>query len=262
MNILKLQKQKQNKQKISMLTCYDCPSARVIEATDIDCILVGDSVAMVVHGYENTTMATMDMMVMHTQAVCRGTQKFVIADLPFMSYRKSLADTIINVQRLIQAGAHAVKLEGVEGNLDTISHIVHSGVPVVGHLGLTPQHVNVLGGYKVQGRDEAARTNLLNAAKQLQAAGCFMLVLECIPADLAATVTAELMIPTIGIGAGPDTDGQVLVWHDLLGLQKNIDIKFVKKYLNGFELQQQVIINYDNEVKQQVFPSIKEHVYI
>lgn len=261
MNIHQFYKYKQTQHKITMITCYDYPSACMIDDTDVDCVLVGDSVAMVVHGHKDTTMATMDMMVLHTQAVSRGTQKFIIGDLPFLSYRISLANTIRNVQRLVQAGAHAVKLEGADGNLETIKHVVNSGVPVVGHLGLTPQHVNTLGGYKVQARDQAAQEKLLKSALQLQAAGCFMLVLECVPADIATAVTQALTIPTIGIGAGPNTDGQVLVWHDILGLQKDLHIKFVKQYLDGFHLQQQAIQNYSDDVKKNIFPCIKEHTF-
>ncbi len=261
MNIHQFQKRKQQQQKISMVTCYDYPSARIIDTTDIDCILVGDSVAMVVHGYKDTTMATMAMMVLHTQAVSRGTQKFIIGDLPFLSYRTSQADTMHNVQRLVQAGAHAVKLEGIDGNLETIKHIVNSGVPVVGHLGLTPQHVHTLGGYKVQARDQAAKDKLLESAQQLESAGCFMLVLECVPSDIATQITQVLSIPTIGIGAGPNTDGQVLVWQDILGLQKDLNIKFVKQYLDGFKLQQQAIQNYSDDVKKNLFPCLKTHTF-
>jgi 3-methyl-2-oxobutanoate hydroxymethyltransferase len=260
MNIHNFQKCK-SKQKITWLTCYDYPSACIINHTNIDCILIGDSVAMAVHGFADTTHATVDMITLHTQAVRRGTNKFIVADMPFMSYRKSLDDTLTHVQRLVQAGANAVKLEGTHGSLDTITHIVHSGVPVVGHIGLTPQHVNTLGGYRVQGKTERAKAELLEQALQLQEAGCFMLVLELVPADIAEAITKQLTIPTIGIGAGPYTDGQVLVWHDMLGMQQNLDFKFLKKYLNGFEQCKQAIDDYDRDVKLQAFPDIQLHCY-
>lgn len=244
-----------------MLTCYDYPSACIVNDTEIDCILVGDSVAMAVHGHHDTTLATMDMMVLHTQAVRRGTDKFIISDMPFMSYRQSIADTMRNSARLIQAGANAIKLEGAHGNHETITHCVHSGVPVVGHIGLTPQHVNTLGGYKVQGKTPSAKATLLQQALQLQDAGCFMLVLECVPVDIATEITQQLSIPTIGIGAGPHTDGQVLVWHDLLGLIPDINPKFLKKYMRGFDLIKDAIDSYDHDVKQHVFPDIEQHCY-
>ncbi len=260
MNILDFQKCK-GQQKITMITCYDYPSACIVDSTTIDCLLVGDSVAMSVHGHTDTTTATVDMMVLHTQAVRRGSKKFIVADLPFMSYRKSLENTLDNIERLVQAGANAVKLEGAHGNLNAITHTVHSGVPVVGHIGLTPQHVNTLGGFKVQGKTERAKTQLLEQALQLQEAGCFMLVLECVPYHLAQEITQKLSIPTIGIGAGPYTDGQVLVWHDMLGLQNTLKLKFLKKYLNGYELCRNALQAYDQDVKSCAFPSIEEHCF-
>jgi 3-methyl-2-oxobutanoate hydroxymethyltransferase len=260
MNVHDFQKHKTT-QKITMITCYDYPSARITDQTNIDCLLIGDSVAMTVHGHPDTTMATVDMIALHTQAVRRGTNKFIITDLPFMSYRKSLEDTLNNVEQLIKSGANAVKLEGAHGNLETITHIIHSGVPVVGHIGLTPQHVNTLGGFKVQGKTEEAKLELLKQAKQLQQAGCFMLVLECVPTDIAKQITDQLSIPTIGIGAGPDTDGQVLVWHDLLGMQNGMKLKFLKKYMDGFGACQQALNAYDEDVKGHVFPDIKQHCF-
>lgn len=262
MNIHHFKTQKQAQQKISMVTCYDAPSAAIIEQTEIDCVLVGDSVAMAVHGLDNTTHATMPMMVMHTQAVSRKIKsKFIVADMPFMSYRISQADTIHNVMQLVQAGAHAIKLEGCAGNLAIIRHIVESGVPVMGHIGLTPQSIHQLGGHKVQGRNEAVANQIKEQALALEQAGVFSLVLECVPSALAKAITDELSIPTIGIGAGPDTDGQVLVYHDLLGLQTEFSPKFLKRYHNA---QQQFIaaLNcYANEVKHQQFPDPAQHGY-
>jgi 3-methyl-2-oxobutanoate hydroxymethyltransferase len=244
-----------------MLTCYDYSAAVQVEQSLVDCVLVGDSVAMVVHGAENTTTATLEMMSMHTAAVAKGIKtKFIIGDLPFMSYRKSLSESMHAVEQLVRSGAHAIKLEGVDGNVDLIKHIVASGVPVMGHIGLTPQHVHALGGFKVQGKTQMAQTILLNQAKQLVVCGCFALVLECIPAGLAAKITQAINIPTIGIGAGPATDGQVLVWHDLLGLSTGFKPRFVKQYLQGNELITAGINCFVEEVKQLVFPS-KVHTY-
>ena len=253
-------KQCKKQRKISMITCYDYPSARIIDDTTIDCILVGDSVAMTVHGHQDTTQATIDMMTLHTAAVRRGTTKFIISDMPFMSYRKSKDSVLHNVEKLIKAGANAVKIEGAHGNLDTIKHIVYSGVPVVGHIGLIPQHVNALGGFRVQGKTDSTKSQLITEAKQLQETGCFMLVLECIPSDLAATITEQLDIPTIGIGAGPTTDGQVLVWHDVLGMQADTQLKFLKQYTNSYEQIHRAITSYDQDVKTEVFPTL-EHSF-
>lgn len=252
---------KQNQEKITMVTCYDYTSACLIDQTDVDCILVGDSVAMVMHGFSNTIFADLEMMRSHTAAVARGIKnKFIIADMPFLSYRKSAAETMDAVQILMQAGAQAIKLEGADGNLEIIHHIVTSGVPVMGHLGLTPQSIHTIGGYKIQGKNEAAQNKLMTDAKLLQQAGCFALVLECVPTHLAQSISQALSIPTIGIGAGPETDGQVLVFHDLLGLQPNFNPKFLKKYLNGAEVLNASINNYVSEVKNKKYPA-PEHSF-
>ena len=262
MKIQDFLQKKQAKQKITMVTCYDYPKAKIIENTDVDCILVGDSVSMVVHGHTDTTKATMEMMVLHTEAVARGIKtKFIVADMPFLSYRKSQHDTISNAQRLIQAGAHAVKLEGADGNLEIIQHLMQSGVPVMGHLGLTPQSIHTLGGYKVQGREDAQAEQLFNHAKQLEQAGCFAIVFECVPFKLATKITDALQIPTIGIGAGPDTDGQVLVLHDLLGLQQDFNPKFAKAYMRGYENCRAAINDYVSEVKTGKFPELDKHSF-
>ncbi len=259
-NVLEFQKMKNEGKKISMITCYDAWSAKIIAKTNIDCILVGDSLAMVMHGYKTTINATVDLMYTHTQAVSRcASNKFIIGDMPFLSHRKGLSYMMETVQRLEQAGAQAVKLEGAAGHLDLITHVVESGVPVMGHLGLTPQSVNLIGGYKVQGKGKHAGETILEQALGLQEAGCFALVLECVPHALAKEITEKLSIPTIGIGAGPDVDGQVLVLHDMLGLDDHRP-KFLKTYLDGKDLIHNALNTYDEEVKKGVFPAI-EHCY-
>jgi 3-methyl-2-oxobutanoate hydroxymethyltransferase len=262
MKIHDFKRKKQLQHKISMLTCYDYPSARIIAESNIDCVLVGDSVAMAVHGHETTVTATIEMMELHTKAVARGLKThFLIADLPFLSHRLSQTDTVGNVRRLLQAGAHAVKIEGGDSDTcHTIAHLVTAGVPVIGHIGLTPQSVHQLGGYKVQGKEQEQAARLIQQAADLEAAGCFALVIECVPAQLAKAITETLTIPTIGIGAGADTDGQVLVWHDLLGLQTEFQPKFVKQYAQAKELLLAAINTYAKEVQSANFPT-KEYAF-
>ncbi len=259
---MKLEDFKQKKikqQKISMLTCYDYPSARIVAESQIDCVLVGDSVAMTLYGHNNTIMATMDMMVMHTEAVSRGIGKqFIISDLPFLSYRESISSTVVNVKRLMQAGAQAVKLEGGDDDIcKTISHLVTSGIPVIGHIGLTPQSVMQLGGYKIQGRTKSKAEAILQQAQKLEDAGCFAIVIECVPGDLAFEITNNLTIPTIGIGAGSQTDGQVLVWHDLLGIQPDFKLSFVKQFANTKNVLLEAINAYATEVQDVKFPTLQ-----
>lgn len=250
---------KKEKQKISMVTCYDHWTAKIINKSHVDSILVGDSLAMVMHGFPSTLQATVEMMALHTSAVVRGApEKFVISDMPFLSYRKDLNGAMLAVEKLMQTGAHAVKLEGVDGHQEIIKHIVQSGVPVMGHLGLTPQSVHQLGGFRVQGRDSEAAKSLVRQAVELQGLGCFSLVLECVPAQLAQEVTETLTIPTIGIGAGPKTDGQVLVLQDLLGGQDDFHPKFLRTYLDSSSLIEGALNSYDNEVKKSLFPGEKE----
>lgn len=261
MNILDFAKKKLAQEKITMVTCYDYTSARLLAETAVDCLLVGDSAAMTMHGFANTLAASIEMMAWHTAAVARGApNKFIIGDLPFLSYRQALNENIAAVKALMQAGAHAVKLEGAAGNLDLVRHLVDSGVPVMGHLGLTPQSVNVLGGYRVQGKTTEAELQLVADAQSLEAAGCFALVLECVPSTLAHTITQTLTIPTIGIGAGNATDGQVLVFQDLLGLNTEFKPKFVKQFINGAELVKQGLNQFVQEVKTGAFPQ-DEHSY-
>lgn len=229
MKIHDFQKFKAEKRKINFVTCYDYSFAKIFETTDVDCLLVGDSLAMTMHGEQDTLCADIEMMALHTKAVANGVnKKFVVADLPFMSYRGSLDLLNTATMKLMQAGANAIKLEGVEGNEEYINHLVHSGVPVMGHIGLTPQFVNTLGGYRVQGKTKESANILLDQAKRLEKAGCFSIVLECVPTDVAERITKELTIATIGIGAGNKTDGQVLVLQDLLGLNMDFLPKFVK----------------------------------
>ena len=253
-------KYKKQQKKISMITCYDYSFAQLIESTDIDCVLVGDSSSMLMHGASNTTQSTLSQMDTHTRAVAKGLSKFLISDLPFMSYRKSLSETMNAVEQLMRAGAQAVKLEGGEENAETIRYIVQSGIPVMGHIGLTPQHIHGLGGFKVQGKTQASSDLLLKQAQALEAVGCFAIVIECVPAAVAQRITEALNIPTIGIGAGPETDGQVLVLQDLLGFQTAFKPKFVKCYLNGAMLIQDAINGYVSEVQAHEFPA-PEHFY-
>lgn len=261
MNILEFRASKL-KRKISMVTCYDYTSAKILAASSVDSILIGDSSAMVMHGYPNTLLADTSMLSAHVQAVAKGApQKFIIADLPFLSYKKSLSESIDTVQVLMRAGAHAVKLEGAYGNEELIKILVESGVPVMGHIGLTPQHIHALGGFKVQGKTEELAEEIFQQALILEKAGCFSIVLECIPSKLAARITEALSIPTIGIGSGPFVDGQVLVFQDLLGLQKDFKPKFVKSYLNGFELIQKAVDDYVREVSEGHFPVLEKHSY-
>lgn len=259
MTTLDFRTYKEENRPISMVTSYDSWSAAVIEASDIDCILVGDSLAMTMHGHNSTIPASVDLMALHTAAVRRGApEAFIIGDMPFLSFRKGLVPAMEAVEKLMQAGANAVKLEGYEGHGDIISHIVDSGVPVMGHIGLTPQSVNQLGGYKVQGKTDEKARELLDDAMALEEAGCFAIVLECVPAAIGKAISEKLTIPTIGIGAGSDCDGQVLVLQDMLGLNQKFQPKFVRTFMNGFETIKKALNEYDCTVKERSFPSEKE----
>lgn len=261
MTIFNFLEMKKNAAKISMITCYDYTSARILAKTAVNCLLVGDSVAMTMHGYKDTLAATLDMMCFHTKAVSRGAEnKFIVGDLPFLSYRKSLSKNVSAAQSLMQAGASAIKLECASGNLRFIRHLTESGIPVMGHLGLTPQFIHVLGGYKIQGKTKESAARLKEEAYQLQEAGCFALVLECVPAMLAKEITESLSIPTIGIGAGQHTDGQVLVFQDLLGLNTDFKPKFVKQFINGEEHFINGIEAYIHAIHQGEFPT-DEHTF-
>ena len=245
-----------------MVTCYDYWSACIISQSQIDCILVGDSLAMVMYGYSTTLPATVAIMVQHIQAVAKGApNKFLVGDMPFCSYRKGLITSMTSIEKLMQSGANAIKLEGADGNLKLIRHIVKSGIPVMGHLGLTPQSIHAIGGFKVQGKHQSAADKLKKDAEALADAGCFSLVLECVSSTLAKEITNSIAIPTIGIGAGPYTSGQVLVLQDLLGMNNQFKPKYLKKFLNGFDLIKDVLNDFNQEVKTSVFPNIEEHCY-
>lgn len=255
MTTAELKKRKSAGEKLTMVTCYDAWSARLLESSPVDFILVGDSAAMVMHGFKDTIPATVEMIAAHVAAVRRGApSKFVIADLPFLAFRGDLNSNIRAVQTLMQAGANAVKLESSDGNLPFVRHLVESGVPVMGHIGLTPQFVNAFGGFKVQGRDVEAGRKILADARALEEAGCFSVVLECIPQTLAAEITGSLKVPTIGIGAGAMCDGQVLVLHDLLGLSGDFKPKFVRRYLEGGELMADAVKRFCRDVREGQFP--------
>ena len=260
--ILDFKKAKENNERISMLTAYDYSSAKLIDEAGIDAILIGDSLGMVSLGYEDTLSVTMEDMIHHTKAVARATKNaLVVADLPFMSYQTSVYDAVNNAGRLIKEGrAHAIKLEGGIEMCDRIEAIVKSSIPVMAHIGLTPQSVNSLGGFKVQGKDEKAAKALIEAAKAVEKAGAFAVVLECVPAKLAEIVTKELNIPTIGIGAGAQCDGQVLVYQDMIGMFSGFTPKFVKKYANIGDMMKKAFEEYNKEVKNGSFPS-QEHTF-
>ena len=259
MNILDFQKMKHEGRKITMITCYDAWSARILQSSEVDCLLVGDSLAMVMHGFPSTLHATPEMMAMHTAAVARGApKKFIVADMPFLSYRKGRAAALECVDQLMKAGAQAVKLEGVRGHEEVVEAIVQSGVPVMGHLGLTPQSIHQLGGFKVQGREEKSVRELIEDSKRLQELGCFSLVLECVPAGLGAEISRMLTIPTIGIGAGPKTDGQVLVLQDMLGTNPGFKPKFLRTFMNADEAIRQAVNDYHRSVIDGTFPAEPE----
>ena len=257
--VLDFQKARSEGRKICMLTAYDYWSARLLNESPVDCLLVGDSSAMVMHGYPDTLGATTELMTLHTRAVRLGAPDlFVVGDMPFLSFRRSRDQALDCVQALMQAGAQAVKLEGAAGNLELVRHLVESGVPVMGHLGLTPQSIHGLGGFRVQNRGVEGARLLLESALSLQEAGCFALVLECVPNAAAAEVTRLLEIPTIGIGAGPHVDGQVLVLHDLLGAQPSFRPRFVRRYADLAGTIQTAVNGFVNDVRSGAFPSPEE----
>lgn len=259
MTVLDFRARKCAKQKISMVTCYDFWSAQLLNRTQVDCLLVGDSLAMVMHGYDSTVHADVDLMALHIRAVARGApDKFIVGDMPFLSVRKGLTPAMDAVQALMQAGANAVKIEGEAGQLDIIAHIVESGVPVMGHLGLTPQAVHGFGGHRVQGRDAEAGRALAASARRLAEAGCFAVVLECVPAPLARCISETVGIPTIGIGAGPYTDGQVLVLQDLLGTNPDFKPKFLRRYADGFSTISDAVNRFHDDTQSGCFPSRQE----
>lgn len=259
MTVPDLQRYKREKKKLVAVTTYDALFARLLEQAGIEILLVGDSLGVVVQGKANTLSVTMEDMLYHTKLVAGTAQRsLVIGDMPFMSYQASKADALSNAGRFLQAGAHAVKLEGGVVMADRIETMTQVGIPVFGHLGMTPQSVNQYGGYKVQGKSTERAKTLLSDAKALQEAGAVAIVLEAVPASLAKTITEQLTIPTIGIGAGPHCDGQVLVLHDLLGLFDEFVPKFVKPYAHLRADALQALRRYKEEVEQGKFPSDSE----
>ena len=245
--------------RLVMVTAYDASDARLADRSGVDLLLVGDSLAMVVLGHPDTLSVTIDDMVHHTAAVARsGPDALVVADLPWLSYHLSAQDTITNAARLVRAGAQAVKLEGGTQRVPMIEALVTAEIPVVGHIGLTPQSVNAMGGFRVQGRSAEAALELVESAKALEHAGCFAIVLEGVPAGVAGLVTEAVGVPTIGIGAGPDCDGQVLVFHDILGLQDDLRPKFVRRYAELGAEATDALSRYVADVRAGEFPSEDE----
>ena len=260
--IATLKKMKEEKDRITMLTCYDYSTAKLMDAAGVDVLLIGDSLGNTILGYEDTLPVTMEDMIHHTAAVARGTKEaLVIADMPFMSYQTSVYDAVVNAGRLIKEGhANVVKLEGGARVCEQIEAIVQADIPVCAHIGLTPQSINAFGGFKVQGKSEEAAKTLLEDAKRVEDAGACMVVLEGIPAKLAAVITRSIRIPTIGIGAGADCDGQVLVYQDMLGMFTDYVPKFVKQFANVGEVMTGAFQDYMREVKAGTFPAA-EHTY-
>ena len=255
---------KEQGKKITMLTAYDTPFARILDQAGVDILLVGDSVGSVVAGHPNTLPVTIDEMIYHTQAVTRGAERtLVVIDMPFMSYQISIEDAKRNAGRMIkESGAEAVKLEGGVNMKETIEAIVSIDIPVMGHIGLTPQSVHQMGGFKVQGKVEEQKQKVIADAVAVEEAGAFSVVLECIPTELAQDITEQLSIPTIGIGAGVHCDGQVLVTHDLLGLLGDFRPKFVKSYVDLRTVISQAVEKYMKEVQKGVFPTDKHSFHL
>ncbi|HIP92138.1 MAG TPA: 3-methyl-2-oxobutanoate hydroxymethyltransferase [Thermotoga sp.] len=257
MDVIKLMKMK-GKEKIVMITAYDAPSARIAWEAGVDVILVGDSLGNNVLGYKDTIPVTMEEMLIHVAAVRRGAEKaFIVADMPFLSYQVSESEAIKNAGLFLKYGANAVKLEGGKDFAGLIKKLVASGIPVMGHLGLTPQSVNVFGGYKVQGKTEDSRKKLIEDAMALEEAGVFSIVLEMVVEEVAREITEKIKVPTIGIGAGRYCDGQVLVWHDVLGLNPEFSPKFVRKYADLYRISLEAVKAYKEEVKGGKFPGVE-----
>lgn len=260
--VLTFKQAKENGEKVTMLTAYDYSTAKLIDESGVNSILVGDSLGNVILGYEDTISVTMEDMIHHCGAVARGAKNaLIICDMPFMSYQTSVYDAVVNAGRLMKEGrAGAVKLEGGQEVCPQIKAITDAGIPVCAHLGLTPQSINAFGGFKVQGKTEAAAKKLIEDAKAVEEAGAFAVVLECVPEALAKLVTEKLSIPTIGIGAGNVCDGQVLVYQDMLGMFSDFTPKFVKRFADIGSVMKEAFRAYDTEVKARTFPS-KEHTY-
>lgn len=257
MTTLDFFKYKSEKHKISMVTCYDTTFARIAEKTDIDCLLIGDSLSMVMHGESTTIPAKMEWMEEHTRSVRNGTKKYIVSDMPFLTTRKGIEFATDCAGKLLVAGANCVKIEGIFGQEEIIRHLVLSGIPVMSHLGLTPQFYQAFGGHKMQGKTEETASKIVEEAKLAEELGCVAIVLECIPCGLAEKITESVKIPTIGIGAGAETDGQVLVLQDMLGMS-GFHPRFVRQYLNGAELIENALNSYAKDVAEQNFPGPEE----
>jgi 3-methyl-2-oxobutanoate hydroxymethyltransferase len=257
--ISNIKSKKSKNEKLVMVTAYDTPGAHIVSESGADIILVGDSVAMVVLGYESTLQVDISDIVHHVKAVKNANPKpLIVADMPWMSYHLNTDDAVLNASKLIKAGAHAVKVEGGEKRLKAISAILDAEIPVMGHLGLTPQSINVFGGFKVQGKRPEEGETIVRESKMLEEIGCFSIVLECVPAELGARITKGLSIPTIGIGAGPGCDGQVLVFHDLLGFNFKHTPRFVRKYADLGELAIKAVESFVKDVKDGQYPGDSE----
>jgi 3-methyl-2-oxobutanoate hydroxymethyltransferase len=253
------------KARVGMLTAYDYPSARVADAAGADILLVGDSLGMVVLGYPDTLSVTVDDMLHHTRAVVRGAKSsLIVGDMPYLSYHVSVEESVRNAGRFVQAGAHAVKIEGAKPQrISVIEAIRDAEIPVMGHIGLTPQSVNALGGFKLQGKNADDARRLIDEAVALDRAGCFSIVLECVPSELARIITEQVTVPTIGIGAGPYCDGQVLVFHDVLGIYDGHTPKFVRQYANIAQDMQEALARYLADVRSGAFPDeVKESFHM
>ena len=263
-SITKLKAMKKRGERIAMLTAYDYPGARLVEEAGVPIILVGDSLAMVVLGYDTTIPVTMEEMLHHVKAVVRGTHRaHIVADMPFMSFQADPQEALRNAGRMLkEGGAQSVKLEGGQHVAETVRVLVSSGIPVMGHLGLTPQSVNQFGGYKVQGKTQAGAEKLVDDAVALEQAGAYAMVLETIPAQLAQVITERVSIPTIGIGAGPHCDGQVQVFHDMLGLYTDFVPRHAKRYAQVGEVVKQAVAQYVAEVQDGAFPTERESFYV
>lgn len=260
MNLDVFKRKKLEGQKLSMMTCYDYSSARLIKDSRLDAVLVGDSLAMTIYGFDSTLPATVEMMALHTAAVRRGLGPKValVADLPFLEHRGSIDRSLDAVRKLMVAGADAIKIEGLKGHEAVLERIIESGIPVMGHLGLTPQSVHGFGGYRVQGKQEEQAKRMIDEALTLEKLGAFALVLECVPAQLARQITDELQISTIGIGAGPSTDGQILVMQDLLGINVDFKPKFARHFANTHQSWIEAINEYCTDTSVQNFPTAEE----
>ncbi len=257
----RLSQMKEKGEKIAALTAYDYSFAKLVDTAGVEMILVGDSLGMAFRGDDNTLKVTLEDMAYHTRAVRKGVERaLLVADMPFLSYHINVETALINAGRLISEGAEAVKLEGCDGVAETVKAVLQAGIPVMGHIGLTPQSIHKLGGFRIQGRQAEAAKKLVDEALTLERAGVFSIVLECVPADLAESISGKLRVPTIGIGAGAGCDGQILVVNDLLGMPSNVTPKFVKKYADLSSVVQGAVREYMDETKSGKFPD-EEHSY-